>query len=105
MNVDGKWIKSENWQEIVGQVRGLREACYHALLREGPCTTRRLAAAMARTELSVRPRVTELMQLGLAECVGREGHEGIYRAIPLAEAAVAFERRRAAAGEQRLFAF
>jgi hypothetical protein len=38
---------------------------------------------------TIRPRMTELVALGLARCVGRRkngGSEGIYQAIPLEEA-------------------
>jgi len=68
-----------------------------------PLTTRELARAMARSEpTSIRPRVTELCQMGLARCVGRRGGEGIYEAVSLTEAKADFEARRAEKAEQRL---
>ena len=71
--------------------------------RRAPTTTRNIAYAMARSEpTSIRPRVTELVQLGLARCVGVRDGEGLYEAIPLDEARAAFDARRSGAAEQRL---
>ncbi len=50
---------------------------------DAPMTTNAIATAAGIPLLTVRPRVTELCQAGLAEFVGRDGHHGRYRAIPL----------------------
>lgn len=97
-------IRDANWREIEGRMTGLRAKAYGHLLafRDTGQTTRELARNMGVSELSARPRVTELCQLGLAECVGRRGREGLYRGIPMAVARAAFEARRAGQAEQRL---
>ena len=48
-------------------------------------TTRALAGLMGRDVLAVRPRVTELAQVGLVVCVGRTRGQGLYRAATQAE--------------------
>ena len=50
----------------------------------GPCTTRQLAEKSAIDILNVRPRTTDLVQIGLVEMIGG-GQEGIYRARSQAE--------------------
>lgn len=68
-----------------------------------PVSTRELSRAMGRNgPTSIRPRVTELCQMGLAECVGCRDGEGLYRAIPLAEARASHEARASGRAEQRL---
>jgi phage baseplate assembly protein W len=45
--------------------------------------------------LNVRPRVTELVQLGLARLVRKERREGVYEAIPIFEARKQLEQQSA----------
>jgi predicted transcriptional regulator len=94
-------IRNENWDSMKDRLSGDRQAVYFALLDAGGVTTRELAQVMSRAVEDVRPRVTELCQAGFAEMVDRKGHEGIYRAIPLADAQQRFEQRKAA-GDQML---
>ncbi len=82
----GTDIRDLNWAELRDRLSGLRATVYSSLQLFGPCTTRELAARMEVDLLSVRPRVTELEQLGFAECVRRDGHEGVYRALNYTEA-------------------
>jgi|GEM_PF-1977429 len=95
-----------NFQELQGQLFALRLSVWDALAHHGPCTTRELAHECGIDLLTVRPRVTELVQMGFAVCVneGEQGREGIYRALTLAEAEAAFEARQAAAAEQGVLA-
>ena len=89
--------RNATWEAICGRVAGQRSTVYLALTTHGPCTTRELARRSGIDILSVRPRVTELVQLGWAtieETDGR-GLEGTYRALPEAQARELFERRRA----------
>ena len=80
----------------------LRLSVYEALLEHGPCTTRELATACHIDLLTVRPRMTELLQCGFVVDISKagSGHEGIYRALTLAEAEAAFNERQRVAEEQ-----
>lgn len=90
------------FQEIQGRLVSLRASVYDALLEHGPCTTRELARAGDIDLLTVRPRVTELVQLGFAECLGEDAREGRYRALTLAEAEALYNARRLAATTPQL---
>ena len=87
------------WEKIQRRLDGLRGVVYEALLRHGPCTTRELAERSGLSILTVRPRVTELIQAGVATLADGDapGNEGIYRALSEAEARALFARRRAEA--------
>lgn len=76
-------IRNMAWADIQARLEGDREKVYWALSGNGPCTTEVLALKMEWSVLSVRPRVTELFQLGLVELYGKQGHEGIYKAVAL----------------------
>jgi predicted transcriptional regulator len=89
-------IRDAKWTEIEKLVTGQREIVYNSLLACGRCTTSALAAKMERSVLSVRPRVSELYDLGLVALVGKEGHEGIYEAVTVFAARQAHEYRQAA---------
>jgi predicted transcriptional regulator len=78
-------IRNDNWQEMRDGLTGLREAVYLALAKHGPCTTMQLAERANLSPWNVRPRVCELFAIGLADVEGRNGRQGIYRAIPMAE--------------------
>ena len=93
----GTDIRDLNWQSIQERVTGLRETVHSALLGVGPCTTRQLAEKSKIDLLTVRPRVTELVELGFAECTGRDAGEGVYRALSYKEAMNKFQERRAIA--------
>jgi hypothetical protein len=53
--------------QILERLQGQRLAVYEGLKQYGPCTTRELADAIPMSILSVRPRVTELCQINLAQ--------------------------------------
>jgi predicted transcriptional regulator len=89
------------FQDLQAHLVDDRMRVYTALVVWGPCTTRQLAKFMAADILSVRPRVTELCQMGVAveaevsaEKRRADGaaREGYYEAIPLAR--VEEERKR-----------
>jgi predicted transcriptional regulator len=95
--------RNETWEEIQGRLTGQRERVYRALLRVGPSTTEDLAAQIPMSILSVRPRITELYQIGLVALVvndptrkTRGAREGVYRAIPVERARSDFEASRLA---------
>jgi hypothetical protein len=94
-------IRKLAFDEVLGWVNEERQAVYDALAQREPCTTRSLAEGMGHDLLTVRPRVSELLDLGLVELTGRIRHEGLYRAVPLQEARAAHDRRHQVGEEQR----
>ena len=76
-------LRNALWAEIQGMLAGDRLLVHAILLRHGACTTRQLATVAEMDPFSVRPRVTELCQLGLAELVDKDGHEGVYQAVTI----------------------
>lgn len=97
--------KLETWESLQDRLRGLRGRVLSALAKHGPCTTRELARRAGMDILTVRPRVTELLQLGWAVCTDGEGGEGIYRAASYAEARRMFETEAARARDAQLTLF
>lgn len=99
--------KLATWADVQARVVGLRLDVWRALHQHGACTTRELARKSGIDLLTVRPRVTELVQLGLVECLPVGGNEGVYRALSETDAMARFESRRAEAlrGVQAQFAF
>ena len=103
MSITPTSIRDLNFRDILGRLCGLRVSVYEALLEHGPCTTRQLAEASGIDILTVRPRVTELYQLGLAVTVmpsdaeAPTPRESTYRALTAAEAEDLFRQRQAEA--------
>jgi hypothetical protein len=95
-------FRNETFRDIQARVEGDRAEILNFLRAHGPLTTRALAEQMPRDILAVRPRVTELVQLGAVEICGAQGHEGIYRALLLGEwmEAVRSRKERETCGEQ-----
>lgn len=93
--------RNTTFAEIKGRLHGDRLTVLEALQLHGPTTTRNLAHTMEWDILSVRPRVSELVKLGLVEIVpDAEGHiarEGVYRALSTPEAEALFDLRQQAA--------
>jgi hypothetical protein len=91
--------RNETWEMV--QARGLvdkRMRVYEAFRKHGPGTTRAVARASGIDILNLRPRATELYQLGFLKLLGGvPGNEGIYRALTLEEARAKFFADRAAA--------
>ena len=85
--------RNATWEDIQGKLEGSRARVYHALILNGPITTRELAARIGIDILTVRPRVTELCQLGFANCTDEEGREGHYVGIPIHLARANFTSR------------
>jgi hypothetical protein len=73
-------IRDLKFTEIRVSLSGRLQAVYDAWLQFGPCTTRQLAALSGIDILNVRPRTTDLAQLGLVELCGKRAAEGCYRA-------------------------
>lgn len=86
MTIDPTEIRNMTFDELRGTLDGTRERVWQWLFAVGPATTTGIAGGLEISLLTVRPRVSELVALGFAECVGRERREGIYRAVTVAEA-------------------
>lgn len=98
--MDTNDIKRDQLAALDSALRGLRQKVHIALLAQGKCTTKDLAEGMGYSLLTVRPRVTELLQAGLVDLVGRDDHgDGIYQAVSLEDARKRVEERARLAAE------
>lgn len=97
-------FRNETFDSLRGRLDADRQIVLQRLKDDGACTTRQLSEKMGMDVLSVRPRVTELCQMGAVELVDRHGHEGVYRARMEGDWMlwVAREIQRARSGEQML---
>jgi hypothetical protein len=62
-------FRNATFHSLHSELEGLRLRVYEAWIKYGPCTTRALAEHCGIDLLTVRPRTTELLQLGLLEVV------------------------------------
>lgn len=87
-------------------LEGQRARVLAAWVAHGPCTTRELEARSGIPLLSLRPRTTELLELGLVRVAERQPvkGEGTYRAATETEAFDHFNRQRglAVSGQREL---
>lgn len=83
--------------DIQGMLHDARLAVLGDLRANGPATTRQIAARTGIDLLTVRPRVTELVQIGFVCLVDGTEHarEGVYRGLSDAEAEVVFLQKQA----------
>lgn len=75
--------RDAQWNDLQSRLSGLRGRIYQAWLVHGPCTTEELANRTGISILSVRPRTTELYQLGAVTLLRGQGHSGVYAARDL----------------------
>lgn len=80
-------IRNMTFDERRAQLTGARVQVWEWLYAHGPATTTEISEGVGISLLTVRPRVTELYQLGFIECIGRKGREGEYRALNMVTAA------------------
>ncbi len=97
-------FRNLTWLDIQSRLHGLRQIVYQKLIAAGPSTTRQLAQFAGLDLLTVRPRVTELCQIGLVEVVSRDGHDGVYEAVSIETARERFEIASRKTEEQSLLA-
>jgi DNA-binding MarR family transcriptional regulator len=89
-------FRNETFAQVQERVVGARAAVLAAFQAHGPCTTKELAEVSGLSILTLRPRTTELVELGLvilAEGQSAKG-EGIYRAATHSEAILFFNQSR-----------
>ena len=85
----------DNWEAVQGRLVDDRSLIHsHLLASARPQTTAEMAAGIGLSILSVRPRVTELCQLGFVELAGKSGREGMYSALPVTVARENWQRAR-----------
>lgn len=90
-------LRNVHWREIRDHLQPMRRAVHEKLGLLQKATAKELAEYMEADKCSVRPRLTDICQLGLAEATGERRHgEHEFRYVSLAEA----ESRRRAATEQ-----
>lgn len=101
-------FRNETFASIQDRIAGSRGVVYAAWAKHGPCTTEQLAERSQLSILSLRPRTTELVQLGflcLAETQDTAG-AGVYRVRTQAElSAWLAEQHRIASTPQREMSF
>lgn len=90
--------RNANFEEIL---EGLTESCqevWEAWRKHGPGTTREIAEKSGIDLLTLRPRTTDLFQVGFVVLVdtAKKSRQGQYRAASEAEALADFRRRQAA---------
>lgn len=78
-------IRNANFEGLRAALDDRRREVYEAFVELGPCTTRQLADGARLDILSVRPRASELLELGLlsiaGHIIGPTGkREGVYEA-------------------------
>lgn len=89
-------LRNDTWLDVQRHVRGDRRRVYAAWQKHGPCTTEELARVTGISILTLRPRTTELHQMGLVDLAGKTGTRGFYIAVGEAEAQYRFyEKQRA----------
>lgn len=66
-------VRNETWKSLRGRITGQRQAVLQAWQRHGPGTTRQIAERSGIDLLNVRPRSTELYQLGFLEMLDGQG--------------------------------
>lgn len=75
-------IRDATFSSLRQNLGDARKAVYEAWVVHGPATTRELARKSGIDILTLRPRTTDLYNLGLVELVGTERtFEGVYRAV------------------------
>jgi hypothetical protein len=89
-------LRNETWESIQERITGQRRMVLYAWKVMGRGTTRQLATWASMDILTVRPRTTELVQLGFVRLTSQLGTEGLYEAISDDDARAKFEADRAA---------
>jgi hypothetical protein len=71
-------LRNLTWKEVREHVSDDMQRVHRAWADHGPGTTREVAEKSGLSLLTLRPRTTDLYQVGLVECVDRRGGEGVY---------------------------
>lgn len=84
---DANAVKREQLKRLDHKLRGMRLEIYRSWRLFGPKTTKELADRTGLSLLTLRPRTTELLQLGLLKQLGMLDGEGVYEAVDVDAAA------------------
>ena len=96
-------IRNDQWRKIQKRLSGDCLKVHRAFQTHGPATTLDLASCAEISPWSVRPRTTQLLQMGLVQLVGRQDREGVYAAVDPQRALEDFVAQHVGGGEQMLF--
>lgn len=88
--------RAQTWEEIRSTLQRRRLAAYSAWQQWGPGTTREVAEKSGIDLLTLRPRTTELLQLGFLVETGLTAGQGIYQALTEDQAIHAWQQRQQA---------
>jgi hypothetical protein len=96
MNLRPAQLRNLTWKEVRVHVSDDMQRVHRAWAEHGPGTTREVADKSGLSLLTLRPRTTDLYQVGMVECVDRRGGQGVYayRSETEAEAAQAWKQDR-----------
>lgn len=82
-------LRNLTWTQVLEHVTDDMQRVHSAWAEHGPGTTRQVAEKSGISLLTLRPRTTDLYQLGLVECIEHRGGEGVYAYRTTTEAAAA----------------
>jgi len=85
--------RNHTWDHVRAHLSGFRMQTYTAYVHYGPGTTREIAFKSGISILTLRPRTTELLQLGFVEILEgtEDGREAVYISVPESIAQDRFE--------------
>lgn len=86
--------RNATFAQVQKTIDGRREEVLQAWQEHGPCTTEECARRSGLSILTLRPRTTELVQMGFVVHLGGKGGAGTYRAASIAEAQTFFTERQ-----------
>ena len=87
--------RNETWKDVMLRLNSTRNSAYVTVRMFGPGTTEKIATSAGISLLSLRPRICELVQMGLVEMVGHvRGREGVYQVVPYEVAEKRFQESK-----------
>jgi len=89
--------RNATFADLQRHITGDRMRVLAAWKKHGPCTTEDLAERCSISILSLRPRTTELLQLGFVILMGGKKRGGVYRAAEYQEVTSYFHEQQSLA--------
>lgn len=77
--------RNETFADLQARITKMRSRVLDLWNINGPCTTAELAERTGTSILTLRPRTTELYQIGAVILISGKGTEGVYRAASTQE--------------------